>query len=328
MQLWDIYHAEIPDFLVDAARTDAVQRLRYVGMNCGCEYTAFPEFAGIAPYSRFDHSMGVALIVWHFTGNRAQAMSGLLHDIATPVFAHVIDFLHGDHMRQESTEGATAQFIRSSAQIVGVLEKYGLSPEAVDDYHRYPIADNDSPRLSADRLEYTLGNAVNYRILSTGEAAHLYSDLTVGINESGETELVFRHRECALAFGEAALRCSKIYVSDSDRYAMQYLAELLKQAITEGILTETDLYLQEQAVIDKLMASPFCSQWNAFRSLHKTVRSDTPGNSGFWRQIPAKKRYIDPYTQGLGRASALYPAFCEKLKDFRNSSQEVLLCGK
>ena len=87
MRLWDIYHSNIPDFLLEAAQTAAVQRLQDVGMNCGCEYTGFPQFERLERYSRYDHSMGVALILWHFTGNTEQAMSGLLHDIATPVFA-------------------------------------------------------------------------------------------------------------------------------------------------------------------------------------------------------------------------------------------------
>ena len=96
MKLWDIYHCDVPDFLADAAKTPVLERLQDIGMNCGCEYTNFSLFKDISPYSRYDHSMGVALTVWHFTGDMVQAMSGLLHDIATPAFAHVVDFLRGD----------------------------------------------------------------------------------------------------------------------------------------------------------------------------------------------------------------------------------------
>ena len=97
MEHYRIYHDEMPAFLLKCAETAVVGRLRGVGMNCGCEYTSFPRFRGLRPYSRFDHSMGVALIVWHFTGDRAQALAGLLHDVATPVFAHVVDFMRGDY---------------------------------------------------------------------------------------------------------------------------------------------------------------------------------------------------------------------------------------
>lgn len=99
-------------------------RLRDVGMNCGCEYTAFPRFVKIGPYSRYDHSLGVALIVWHFTKRKEQTLAGLFHDLATPVFAHVVDFLNGDHLRQESTEAGTRECIAGSPELMEGLQSW------------------------------------------------------------------------------------------------------------------------------------------------------------------------------------------------------------
>ena len=97
------------------AETPAIRRLQRVGMHCGCEYTAYPIYRdAVAPYSRHTHSLGTAAIVWHFTHDLKQAAAGLLHDIATPAFAHVVDFLNGDHLRQESTEDHTRAMIASS----------------------------------------------------------------------------------------------------------------------------------------------------------------------------------------------------------------------
>ena len=62
------------DFLRECVETSIVQRIKSIGMNCGCEYTAFPQFADIDSYSRYDHSIGVALIIWHFTHDRKQAI--------------------------------------------------------------------------------------------------------------------------------------------------------------------------------------------------------------------------------------------------------------
>lgn len=322
MRLWDIYHSEVPEFLAEAAQTAVMQRLTDIGMNCGCEYTNFPLFANIDSYSRYEHSMGVALIVWHFTGDMAQAISGLLHDIATPAFAHVIDFLHGDHLTQESTERGTENVISSSMELCKVLRKYDLSVGAVADYHIYPIADNDSPKLSADRLEYTLGNAVNYGIITREEAAVLYGDLSIGENEYGETELVFKHAEIARAFADAALECSKIYVADSDRYAMQSLAELLKCAIESDIISETDLYRQERYIITKLKRSPLSERWEQFCNYSEIIRSEMPTEDGVWLRVLAKKRSIDPYIMGVGRASEVFADFGEQLRKFRESTQD------
>ena len=91
-KLWNIYCAEQPDFIAEIAKSPELERLKDVGMNCGCEYTSFSFFKKIERYSRFEHSVGVALITWNFTKDIRQTIAALLHDISTPVFAHVVDF--------------------------------------------------------------------------------------------------------------------------------------------------------------------------------------------------------------------------------------------
>ena len=302
--LWPIYHREIPIFLREFAAAPSVERLREVGMNCGCEYTQFPQFAKIGSYSRFDHSMGTALIIWHFTGDEKQALAGLFHDIATPVFAHVVDFLNGDHLRQESTESGTAERIAGDRRLCDLLKAHGLAVEQVADYHIYPIADNAPPALSADRLEYTLGNLLNYGFAGREEIAAFYKNLTVGQDEAGRPELAFRTPETASAFAMAALRNSRVYVADEDRFAMQALADLLRLALERGVLTHRDLWETEPAVIEKLNADPVCGDaWRRFRSYSCVLRSEERPPNGYWIRVNAKKRWIDPLVPGLGRVS-------------------------
>ncbi|HBI91798.1 MAG TPA: hypothetical protein DDY58_04845, partial [Terrisporobacter glycolicus] len=89
--LIDIYSKDFPDFIKELINTPEFKRLSNVGMNCGCEYTSFPIFSKGKNYTRYEHSIGVALIIWHFTKDTKQSIAGLLHDISSPVFAHVID---------------------------------------------------------------------------------------------------------------------------------------------------------------------------------------------------------------------------------------------
>lgn len=312
MDYLKLFHGETPEFLRRLADTPPMRRLADVGMNCGCEYTSFPRFREIEKYTRLYHSLGTGLIVWHFTRDEKQAAAGLLHDVATPAFAHVVDFLHGDYLTQESTEDDTERIIAQSAELVSVLREYGLTVDDVKDYHLYPVADNDSPRLSADRLEYTIGNGLNYGVLTTREAKRIYDDLTVCRAEDGQTELCFRSPGPALRFARCALSCGKIYVSDEDRYAMQMLAELLKDAIAAGVLAADDLWKTESAVLRKLTADPaFREKWERFRA-YRTIhsgKSGTPPADAKPRVIDAKKRRIDPYVAGMGRVSAFSPEF-------------------
>ena len=41
------YHSEVPAWLGEFCAVPEMQRLRGVGMNCGCEYTSFPRFRGL-----------------------------------------------------------------------------------------------------------------------------------------------------------------------------------------------------------------------------------------------------------------------------------------
>lgn len=310
MKHYTAYHNEIPAFVRACASAPCMQRLRNVGMNCGCEYTSFPRFAGLSPYSRFDHSLGAALIVQHFTHDEKQTVAGLLHDVATPVFAHVVDFLHGDYLVQESTEDGTRAIIDGDEALQRCLRQYGLCTDDVCDYHRYPIADNDSPRLSADRLEYTLGNLLNYRIRAAADVRAFYDDLRADVNEDGMPELVFSDAKTAEDFAFASLECSKIYVSAEDRYAMQMLSELLRDALRHGVLSEADLYTDEPAVIRKLQQNgETAAMWRRYRAYRTILRSEAPRDGAQWRRIAAKKRYIDPLIRGVGRVSAYSDAF-------------------
>lgn len=65
-----------------------------ISVSCGTIYSKMYKQMW---YSSLDHSIAVALIIWHFTKDRKQTLSGLFHDIATPVFKHSIDFMNKDY---------------------------------------------------------------------------------------------------------------------------------------------------------------------------------------------------------------------------------------
>ncbi len=326
MHLWNIYSSDFPEYISEISNTSSMRRLDDVGMNCGCEYTNFKLFEGLQKSSRLDHSIGVALIVWHFTKDVKQSVAGLLHDISSPVFAHVIDFLHGDYLTQEATEGETTSIICNSQEIQKYLGKLGLKTSDVDDYHLYPIADNDTPKLSADRLEYSLMNIVNYKFASEEKVRDLYDNLIVGTNENNEPEIMFTDKQKALEFALLALKCSKIYVADEDRFAMQRLSEILKECIAKGIICESDLYLTESEVIAKLKQSDFGEkEWQKYCNYSSISKTDTTGEA---RIVVAKKRYINPYVQGQGRVSEIFPEFKDAIEQYLSEDLNYTVYGR
>ena len=325
---FELYHPDVPVFLQEFIDLPLIKRLQNVGMNCGCEYTAFPRFQILFPYSRRDHSIGVALIIWHFTNDPVQTVAGLLHDIATPVFSHVVDFLRGDYLLQESTEASTKEIIDTSDELQRLLKQYSMSSDDVSNYHRYPIADNETPRLSSDRLEYTIGNSLNFGICSYEDVTQIYNDLVIGLNEYGQTELMFMHIHKAQLFANAALQCSQIYVSDEDRYSMQLLSEILYFAIQHRVLLESDLYLTEPEVISKLLEDTITKDlWISFCKHNKMLVSSNHPEGNGWRKVFAKKRFIDPMVLGQGRLSKLSNDFDQQLETFKSASFNYWICA-
>ena len=77
---------EYPDFLDKYLNTKTLNRLKYITQFCGCDYTEL--YSPLFLYTRFDHSLVVAHMTWHFTHDKFSTIEALLHDVGTPCFAH------------------------------------------------------------------------------------------------------------------------------------------------------------------------------------------------------------------------------------------------
>ena len=196
-EYFSILSEDFPEFLEEYINTPAMQKQAGISVSCGTIYTKLFDY--MYWFSSLDHSIAVALIIWHFTKDKKQTLSGLFHDIATPAFKHVIDFMNGDYTTQESTEQLTSEIIANSKEIMDLLNRDGIKLEEVCDYHIYPIADNDTPRLSSDRLEYTMSNGLGVRknLFTIDEIRTIYNDICVLNDENGTIELGFKTKECA-----------------------------------------------------------------------------------------------------------------------------------
>ena len=288
---------EIPNFLYDYINTSAMKRIGKIGCGCGTEYTKI--FNNKFFYSNLEHSIGVALIIWNFTRDKKQTIAGLFHDISTPVFKHCIDFMNGDHETQESTEELTTYMIKNSNEIMELLERDNIKINEVDNYHIYPIADNNTPKLSADRLEYTFSNGLYFKeVWDIKRIKEIYSNIEIQINEEGIQELGFKDKNIAEKFIDGASKLWPLWVSNEDKLVMQFLADIVKKMFEENLLTKKDLYtLSEKEVIDKIencTNERISKCFKLFRNSTKILESDSPIFDKYCVSITAKRRYIVP----------------------------------
>lgn len=297
-QYLSILEPDFPEWLNDYIQTKELQKQRYISISCGTIYSDL--FDSHFFYSSLDHSVAVALIVWHFTRDKKQTLAGLFHDIATPAFKHCVDFLHGDYMNQEATEELTTKILQDSPDIVQLLERDNIKISEIDDYHIYPVADNDTPQLSADRLEYSLANAFfTYEKLTLAQVKAIYDDIEIQANEQSEDELGFRTKNLAREFVKVTSQMSVIYHDDRTRYSMQFVADIIKRLDHEGLITIKDLYqLKESEIINIIESSQYADMFKTWRTARRVHSTTTPPQDIYYVHHGAKVRYIDPLCNG------------------------------
>lgn len=298
IEYFKVLEPNFPEWLIEYINTEVMLKQQYISITCGTIYSDLFESSYF--FSSLDHSIAVALIIWHFTHDKKQTLSGLFHDIATPVFKHCVDFLNGDYMTQESTEDLTTKIISDSKEIMELLKRDNILLEEVGDYHKYPIADNDTPKLSSDRLEYSLSNALlTYDLLGLDEIREIYDDIEVQDNEDGIEEISFKTKSIARKFVKVTSRLSIIYREDRTRYSMQFLADIMKKLNDEGKITREDLYnLKESDVIGIIENSRYRDMYNIWKETKKVKLSDEEPQNVYYVKHGAKVRYINPLVNG------------------------------
>ena len=297
-EYFKVLEPEFPEWLNEYINTKELLSQQYISVTCGTIYSDLFESKFF--FSSLDHSVAVALIVWHFTHDKKQTLSGLFHDIATPAFKHCVDFLNGDYMTQESTEDLTTNIIKNSKEIMKLLERDNIDVSEIDNYHMYPIADNDTPKLSADRLEYSLSNALfTYELLDLDAIAEIYNDIEIEKNEKGEVELGFKTKKIARNFVKVTSRLSVIYREDRTRYSMQFIADILKRLNDENKIKKEDLYkLKESDVISIIENSKYSKIFDIWKHAKKVKTSKEKPENVYYVHHGAKVRYIDPLFNG------------------------------
>lgn len=317
---YSILSDEFPDFLFPYLEIPELRRIKGVGMNCGTDYTNL--FQNRFYYSRFDHSLGVSLIIWQFTHSKKQAIAGLLHDIATPSFSHCIDYLYQDYLEQETTEKRTKEIIYSSKHLIEQLDKDGIPVEEVLEYKIYPIADNSSPKLSADRLEYTLSSGMTFsKIWGRNEIDKIYSDICMFKNEEGEQELGFNTIEAAEEFVSGASKMWYMFQSNKDKLVMQFWADMIKILIRKQIIDEGALYeLSEKRIVEKIKNCGIREIEQAFLNFQNSsiiCEGNEKPKEIYAIDICTKKRYINPLVCGI-RATELSEKVKKIICDYIN----------
>ena len=263
---------EYPSFIDNYLNTKTMVRLKYITQFCGCDYTNI--YNPLFFFTRFDHSLVVAHMTWHFTHDKKETIAALLHDIGTPCFAHTIDYVLGDYNKQESSEKDICLMIRADEELLNLLEKDNIQPEELRELSKYTILENTSPRLCTDRLDGVLHTCYIWlHTHSIDDIRKVYDNMIVLENEDHKKEIGFQNEEAAVRFVEMVSNYSKELQSNRNKYVTMYISELVKDSVNKNIFNLDDLYsLKEMEIISKFADN--YKTWKTFVKADKVIETN------------------------------------------------------
>lgn len=287
---------KMPTFLKKYLSCPTLIRLRKVGYFCGMDYASKSIYDFREYISRYDHSLTVALMIYKLTKNKLYTLAGLFHDISTPCFSHVIDYMNEDFEKQESTEEYTEQIIESDLYLKQCLMEDNINIFDIINFKKYHIVDNKRPYLCADRIDGIILTGIGWtKNITRDDISDIVQDITLFKNEFNDMEIGFKSLDVAKKVLLINDSIDQICHSSEDNYMMLLLAKITKLAITNNYITYDDLYkCNEEELFTLFNSIPdllFQELFNEFKNIKK---EDIPHFN-----IPnIKERKINPLVKG------------------------------
>lgn len=243
---------DMPEFLKKYLELPYIKRLKDITYLCGMDYASKKIYDFKEPISRYDHSLTTALMTWKLTGDKNATIAALHHDVSTPCFSHVIDFMNGDYLIQESTEQYLGNILSNNNDLTTALKEDNVNMSDIINFKQYSVVDLERPKLCADRIDGIILTGISWtKKVNEEKIDKIVDSLDVYENEDGKPEIGFNNEDAAI---DALLINNDIYllcISKSDNYMMELLANITASAIKSGYVDYESLYtMTEKQVLD------------------------------------------------------------------------------
>ncbi|MCU9816126.1 HD domain-containing protein [Paraclostridium sp. AKS73] len=285
---------ELEDVLIELINCDALQRLKNIHQ-VGATYLIKEELN----VNRFEHSIGVMLLIRLLGGSLKEQIAGLLHDISHTAFSHVIDFVF-DNSDEDYHELIFDEVVINS-KIPYILNKYGYDfKEILENEEQWTILERKAPRLCADRVDYTLRDMYKYGFTNKNEINEFLKNIQVL-----DGEIVTNDIESARWFLELYYtEVIDFFMNPINGYSYDKLSKAIKIAIDENELNLKDMLKTDNEVIDILNRSENNKIKSLMKSLNKNVKLRI-NEDKYDIFIKGKTRLIDPGVSIGGKVYSL-----------------------
>ena len=226
--------------MIDLINCDSIQRLKNVSQFGIPKEYYHKKF----DYTRYEHTIGVFILLRKLGATLEEQIAGLLHDISHTAFSHVIDWVLGDSKKEDYQDNVFFEFLKNS-EIPSILKKYQIDENIFSNLKNFTLLEKEIPSLCADRIDYTLRELFKEGSQITKK---IFFDLVVKDNQ-----IVFKNKDNAEIFAKEYLQLqTQHWAGDQAKARYFILSNLLKHSMNKKIISLTDLYSSEKFILNKL----------------------------------------------------------------------------
>jgi len=281
--------------VLNLINSPSIQRLKGV-----CQHGHFEPYFPNTTFSRFEHSVGVFLLLKKFGAPLKEQIAGLLHDVSHTVFSHVADYVFSDGSgaKQNFQDDELEGFIQRS-EIPDILLKYGIDYKEILDDSKFPLKEKELPDLCADRIDYFLRE-----ILSTKKGDQKDINDFVSNFKIVDDFWVFKDKETAKKYAYLFVDINNFFWSGIETGVMfKTMGDLIKYAIGKKVIIRDDLFTTDKEVWEKIRNAGKEDKNLALlidRADNKYVYIEGDKNN-YDLYSPCKSRVVDPLFMEKGQ---------------------------
>lgn len=297
------------EVIIELVNSKPMQRLKGIA-----QFGVPDEFFYVPNYSRFDHSVGVMLLLKKLGASEEEQIAGLLHDVSHTAFSHMIDWVIDEGGAESFQDDHHEEYILRT-DLPDILKKHGYTVERITDYHHFGLLERDTPELCADRVDYSL------REFPPEVAKQCVSALT-----AADGRIAFTNEADALLFARNFLELQTLRWGGFESLSRYRLfADVLRMAVQDKIVTLDDFWQDDEFVMNKVKQSENKQIQQLLhilrnKSLEHLDKSDT--------RVFKKFRHVNPHFLKEGRLLQLCDvndAFAAELEAARQQNTEGIL---
>ena len=289
MKYKDVVHGEfnIRELVIlELINSPTLQRLKSV------DQTGYDPYTKRERVNRFDHSVGVYLLLKKYKASIEEQIAGLIHDVSHSCFSHCIDYVlrNGSGKTQSLQDDVFESFVKKT-EIVDIIEKYGFDINYILNDKNFSLEEKDLPDLCADRIDYSLRDAFSFQEVSKKDRDNIFKNL-VAENQNW----IFKNLESARKYANLFFKMNIKYYSGFQSAVMfRTVGDFLKYSLKKEYIIEEDLYTTDSFVIQKI--KKFINQDKQLALLWRRMNNKTRiinNPNDYDVQIFCKSRIVDP----------------------------------